>query len=216
MKKKRIVLIFGAILTTLLMISSATAVNINQTQNIKVNTKNKNTENKNEMYVDPSIELTKKDLPKLKLAVERIEKPLYKEFTKEIIKTIEDKGILKSDGVKEILIELGMQNSEVHSGKIIGHAEWSSMCFGFPFIPLFNFWIGPSLFILWNADIFDSEDVIDYTVGVLNKRITVDHEGFGIPFTGFWSHGIYFKGQYPDGFTSRVIGRSSLIVITYR
>ena len=215
MKKKRFVLVFGAIIITLLMISSATAININQIKNIKEKLIQKNTEIEKEIYIDPNIELTNKQLPRLKLAVEKIEKPEYKELTQKIIQTIENKGIVKSGDLKNILVELNMQNTEIYSGKIIGHGEWGCSCFGFPGL-LLHGWIGPGFWVNWNAHYHEPGDIIDFTVGTLNHHITEEHWGGGIPFIGFWRSFYRLDEQgNPRHFSCKIFGWSPLIIIDY-
>ena len=203
-------MLFGAAVVALLMVSSATAINMNKTENNNESLENKNSTNDNEIYVDPNIKLTKAQLPKLKQAYEKIEDPEYKELTLKIIQKLETQEIVKSDDLKDILIELNMQNTEIHTGKIVGSACCYSHMIGFPVIPLFMFWIGPGLFIQWSAD----GDEININIGALSHHITGKHHGFALAFVGFW-HSCWWGSPFPEGEEFSVFGWSPLIVVTY-
>jgi len=223
MKKKRIVLIFGAIILTLLMISTATAVNITQTQNIKeITKKTEDKETKKEMYIDPNIKITKKDLLKLKVIAKTIKDQRYKELTKNIIQTIEKKGTLYSNDIRVILNDLNMLNTEVYSGPINGIAQCASLMVGIPgtIIGLGN-WIGPGLFVAWQAyeqgnHYTKDYDKVDFTFGWQGKHITENHDGFAITFIGIWSNALFPISYYNYYCSSiNILGLSQIIFINY-
>jgi len=218
MNKKNIVIVFGAVIITLLMVSSATAVNLSHIRNIREIRENKVINNEKEVYIDPNIKLTKRYLPKLKMALDKIDKPKYKELTQKIIQTIEKKGIVRSNDLKDILIELNMENTEVYSGKINGYACCLSAAISFPgYLPgIFLFYFGPTVFLFWTAYTSGCEnDEIDFTIGVLGHHITEEHSGFALAFFGY--HFTYIGGTWPTSPASWVdiLGLSPVIFISY-
>jgi len=225
MKKKRIMMLFGVAIIALLMVSSANAININKIKNNNEALENKNSTNDNEIYVDPNIKLTKNLLPKLKQAYEKIEDPGYKELTKRIIQKIETQEIVKENDLKEILIELNMQNTEIYAGKITGSAKWASAAISIPFLilPISQgstvFWLGPAPFLSWNAAMMGppyTNEHIDFTIGIQGKHITEEHSGFALLFLGIWSSSTFIDMvQGSLGMSCFIAGWSPFILITY-
>lgn len=212
--KKSYIMVFGAIIITLLMISSATALNITQFKNLKEKIKNQNSETEKERYIDPNIKLSKKDLPKLILIVKTIKDPKYKELTRKIILNIEKKGILNSNDLREILDELDMKNTEVFSGPIKGDARWCGYLHSFPGF-FFDNWFGLCLWLSWSAAEFLPGDELEYWVGWQNHHITEDHNGCAFSFFGYRERDIRYENGYPKDYRNLINGVASLIIIDY-
>jgi hypothetical protein len=110
---------------------------------------NNEIENKQETYVDPDIRLTRIHLPLLKKVVNNYKNESYNSIINEIIYEIDQKGIVDSQDVKEIIDNLNISSVKIYFLK--------SIHIGQPFIPFIifpgfilsiipGFYIGPSIF----------------------------------------------------------------------
>jgi len=212
MKKNRIVSIFGAVIITLLITSSATALNITTSHKISKHPaseianklpmetindiENKKPENKDKIYVDPDIKITKNRLPRLRKLLKKIDESDNKKIISKIIETIETKGELRADDMKNILIKLDMTDKSVYSGFVNGYACCSSVATGLPFLPGGGgvFWMGPGLWCGWIAmENSCCINEIDFTIG--GDEWNREHVGDAYLFIGIWS----FAGTFQDG-----------------
>ena len=135
---KKFTIPFGAILITLFMISSVTAV-------VTIESKETETqEEKTEAYINPNIHLTRAQLPILRRSVKNIDNTGVKTLVQTIINTIEDKGEVNSEDLKEIQKQLGL-NYSIHSGIILSAGPGA--CYKFPgFVPLSILMTWPAIF----------------------------------------------------------------------
>ena len=110
MKKigKKYWLIFGAVVITLFLLSSATATNLLVAD--KINEK----EQKNDVYVDPNIRLTRKHLPFLKEAIKNVDNHEIKKVIVEIINILENTQIIKANDIEKIITNNDMRTAKVY------------------------------------------------------------------------------------------------------
>jgi len=134
MKRTIINLLVVTALLLLNFVSNANAINLLQNKSTDELLENNYDNIEGDIYVDPNIYLSDTYLPKLKRAFENIEDQQYKESMHKIILTIESKGYVDSNNLKEILIELNMFDTEVYTGMIVGSARYGSIAGGFPFL----------------------------------------------------------------------------------
>ena len=99
MHKKMLIGYFGAIVATVFIVSSSTAINVVQTKYLKESVEIENSEEIEEVYVDPHLHLTKRHLPILKQALVNMENNEYKEVVERIIDQLEIKGTVDSEDV---------------------------------------------------------------------------------------------------------------------
>lgn len=213
--KKKFLAIFGVMAIIILMISNASALNINQNQKIiKSKQIYEQTKNEKQTYIDPNIHLTKIQLPRLKKAEQQIEVSKYKKVTQEIIKKIEVKGYINSNDIKEILTDLDMAKTDVYSGKIDGSSGYHSTASGIPIMILFNTycWIGLGIFVKWSVDYIGSGKYLDFIIS--GQKIETSHDGFALFPIGGW----FFNMRYINNnvvSTIDINAYSPLILITY-
>lgn len=147
--KNRVVKIgsFWAVVISLLMISSATAINVVQS--------NTTTTQKKDVYVEPNICLTKKYLPVLKRSEKQLQDPEYKKIVQQIVSLLEKNGKVTSDDVKNIVDSSNADIKAVYAlGRINGGGTGLAWCFPFfflkefPFLGLFTFPL-PTLIMQW-------------------------------------------------------------------
>jgi hypothetical protein len=181
MKKRKYILIFGAALTTLLLISSATAVNYtnNQTdENITGDdptfgeetatpgtqfgeeTATPGTQlDEEEGYIDPNIELTSTEhLTGLQTILSEIDDPEFKLFTQELINELNNDEKVDAQDIRNIRDSNGIFTDwRYYAGGVDAHAGDSVFAGGFPFIirPFagcaWKSWPGPGLYVRWDC-----------------------------------------------------------------
>ena len=188
MKKKLV--IESIIIVSIFLLAgftSATELNVvNENSQTKLDTNNS-------LYIDPNIRLAKPMLTRLKLAVEKIDNPIDKKLVDRIIQTLENKGVVCSKDIKNILNDINSDYKNVYWFSIIeGNSAGMSWCSSFPmllslFILHGAFWIGPALFLSWDAESYPPNHNI---VDIKGNRISQDHKGFALLPIGFWSAGV--------------------------
>lgn len=171
------------------MLISSTAVSFTQTQ-VNIQKLDKNVDENN--YVDPNIELKKSLIPVLEYTLNNIEDVKFKEFLESIIFAIKTKGVVISEDIKEILLDLDMSSFNVCSGRVKGEAVCSDAsnvrAFGLPFLVgvfLGSHWFGPGLFVNWVAkkEGISSENI---SFDICGRLVNSDHKGLAILFVGSW------------------------------
>lgn len=100
----------GAVIIVLLMVSSATAINVVQSETT--------TTQKKDVYVDPNICLTKTQLSKLQQAVQFIDDPQDKAIVEQIIKTLQENGKVNSNDIKDIVHTLNINDRSFYFGSL--------------------------------------------------------------------------------------------------
>jgi len=173
---------------------------------------------KQTIYVDQNVRLTRKHLERLKQVLKQEIDKKYKDILTKITNFIDIHGEINSEEIKNILIDLGINNTEVFAGKIIGKGCCTCIGSGIPFLldPFGGvWWLGPSFFVCWNAELYYDEDDIDFTFGVLGEHITEPHSGFVPIFIGFWRSMAFFDDVGNPGAGFSILGWSPLILIDY-
>ena len=211
---KKNIIFLGAIVIVFSMVSSTTAMIAQPTKNA-YNVTNENGDN--EIYVQPGVILTKMKLPKLKDAYEKIEDQEFKLVVEKIIEKLEQESIklLTSKDIKNILVDLGLLNYDAYVGLVAGSGAGYCSAGGFPLIPLpFIFkgclWIGPGLFVSWNAEKC-LNNLFDFTVG--GQAINYDHHGLALLNIGYWSSQMVFDANGFPGTGCNILVFSPLILI---
>jgi len=188
-KKGKYVLVIGAVVVVLLMVSSACAVSVVQESKAKNATEN----DSNEIYIDPNIYLTRKHLPLLKRSIRELDDDLIsKELLQHIIDVIEIKGEINSNEIRDIIQYSDVELAGVHGpGFIFGHGPGTA--WGFPFTILriaFRILTAPipSLIMGWEADNSQGGHVPpnsrDINVKLRSKVYDGNHRGFAIGYIG--------------------------------
>jgi len=224
MKKKKFsigkkpILVLGAIAIVLLMVSSASAVNVIQSSKMKKNLRSESCITNDAVYVDPNIRLGKNKISRLEISLDYLKNNEEWDFTEEImliegiIKKIEMKGgfWVNDDDIREII--KGSSIKAVHSGFIAGKGP--GICGCLPglvgsirgrFIPF----VGPRLVATWHGWIDDYEDL---RVRIRGNEYSSEHKGTALLFTGFLMNSLDTGATgYPAEFY--IFGYSPLITI---
>jgi len=215
MKKRIVVLMVAFFLIILGNLNCGIGIT-NSNENEFIVEQNK-TENIDDVNIDPNIRLTKSMLPRLKLAVEKIDNPIDKKLVDRIIQTLENKGVVYSEDIKNILNEINSDYKNVYWFSVVsGGSAGLSWCSSFPMLPsLFilkgAFWIGPALFLSWNADSWPSNNNFIYVKGNL---ISEDHRGFALLPVGAWASTMGFDPSGKPGTGCTISAFSPLIFIS--
>ena len=131
MNKRMLVGCFGAVVVALLMVSSATAINVVQTNKMKESFESESYDDKDDLYVDPNLHLTRNHLPILKRAIRNMEDDQYKEVVQRIIDLVERQGTVDSGDVRQIIDDTDARITRVHfSGFISGTAAIRAFEYG--------------------------------------------------------------------------------------
>ena len=179
-------LIIGAIVCTLLMISSATAINAVDTKHLKESAEIENNQENEEVYIDPHLHLTKKHLPILKRSIQQMKDDQYKEVVQGIIDLLEKKGSVDDEDVRHIIDENDARITRVHSsGFIFGDGTGFAGTFPFTiikqFLPLI--WL-PTLVVFWMVEDYEYQ----YYAQIQINFVTYDEHshtgGIGVGFVG--------------------------------
>jgi hypothetical protein len=106
------------------------------------------------VYIDPSIHLTKAQLPILTIALRSINNPFYTSILQQIQQTLQRKGCLDAIDLKEITTSLGITNLSFYCGYMGARGETGfAMVWPFTVIALlmikFHFYIGPIVVGSW-------------------------------------------------------------------
>ncbi len=212
--RKKYGLIFGAVIVTVLLISSTTAINVVQL----------NVKESNDVYVDPNIHLTRKHLPLLIRTERQIEDLDYKKIVQEIIDVIKNNMKADSYDIQEIIEDYDLDVSEVYAPALI--TTGGSDCAGFAFtIPgglllmavtsLLSFGglyfqIGIGGIMSWEASKENSPHY-GIHIEINGNSYTTSHEGFSIGFFGTISGHVQ---QHPwDDDYFEMIGLALLVFI---
>ena len=208
-KKGKYVLVIGAVVVALLMISSACAVNVVQSNNVKSSLESESSD----VYVDPNIHLSTKHLNLLKKALKQSEDPMDKQLLQSIIDHIEEKGIVKSNDISKIVNELDTGLIGIHCGFISGHGYNDGESF------LFRGPIQVLLFIIEQSILLSSWQFVgiiaywssggENPVRVNLRQYDIPHQGFIIGFLGM----SYCGGSPWDGIWYRILGFGTLILV---
>ncbi len=184
-------LLFGVILITLLMLSTATAVQIKGTKS------NGDQEKNNDIYLG-DIYISKKNLPIFEKAVYQIKDETNRNIVLKTIEKLKTQGEVDTEGMSEILDELKVNDRSIYSGFI--HAKGGSPnCWAFPF-----YWAG--VVMSWSYSDHPSNDPVCKINGRTVK--SGPNSGIGIGGIGGWMNG-YWNGQV-DGSCS---GLFALIIV---
>jgi len=179
MKKGRMTFGFGAI--TLLILLSMNSMCATATKQDQIT-----------IYVDSELVLTRKNLPLLEKYISKIKDNDVRIFVSEVIKLIEEKGIVNSEDAHRIITENTLSIRGIYFSKIISTDEDDAWCpgymDGFPclhMIRLFSF--GGCL--RWNADPgYWGYEVLPVDIGISGllgyKEITYSHNGYSLGFFG--------------------------------
>jgi hypothetical protein len=238
MKRRKYILIFGAALTTLLLISSATAVNFSNDGTTEEETPpgnwgveegqlpgNDEAEEEppdNDAYVDPNIELTTTlHLSQLEILVNKIDDAEFKIFTQELINELKKDGVVTAQDVREILGRHEfLASSSVYRGPISGTAGNKAKAFGFPLrfhilyvlisTQVWYSWPGPGLGVWWSC----TEGYKDIHITVGGDEITGYHKGMAFFQFGLWEYtGKASSTWYLSEWYFSINARSPLILI---
>lgn len=219
MRKK----IFGCIsvcIVILLIIPHTTAITLINQNKIEKITFNKYSEAIENNYVDPNIYLTKSMLPFLEKALEQIDDSEHKSIIKSIIVIIREKEFANSKDIKNILMNLGIQNKKVESGYFKGYAQVGSKGYTVSCRPTLwrlngEYWIGPGFYVEWFIKLTGSSKLEFINFDILGTHVTKDNEGFILYFIGLWGKH-YGYGDSENAINSfRVLLWSPCIVWNY-
>jgi len=221
MNQKKYEIVFGAVAIALLMVSSATAVIVPQTQQTQIKTVpavDQGSTVQNDVYVDPKIYLTGDDLPGLREMLGETDDQETRELVEQTISVIESKGFVNSNDIKGFL-KPGSGVIGVYSGWISGvSGGWAKIPLGLKFIWPFGEYI--TIFyacflphtVKWNATREGDADV-DIKIGD-DVHLTTLHKGIA---TWFYPGDVFQCIRYEAGKSVGVFqidGESKFIVIT--
>jgi len=198
----------GAVIITLLMISSVTATNVVQS--------NTSTTQKKDVYVDPKICITKGQLSRLQKTVQYINDPQDKAIVQQIIQTLQIKGKVTSNDIKDIAEKLHARRL-FYTGFMHAYGGDGSV-FGFP-VHLLRFLIistinfgygsfGSMLIGVWNV-----QGGTSVAPGcTINGRIIFDNQpNKGIALLGF---GVWGQSIWDQRLIGSISGIFALIIVS--
>lgn len=204
--KNRVIRIgsLGTVIISLLMISSATAINVLQSDTA--------TSMKKNVFIDPNIFLTKDQVSKLQQAVQFIDDSKDKAIVQQIIQTLQVKGKVDSDEIKDIVCKLNIYDRSFYAGFVAAHGGAGSVG-GFPphFLRLLIF----SGVVTFGTIIIGSWDVIGGTLNApsctINGCVIFNNQpNKGLALLGFGTWGIGYWGGIDCSFS----GLFTLIIVS--
>lgn len=194
MQKKKYWLVFGAVVISLLMISSATAINVIETRRPVSSNK--------QVYIDPNICLTRGQVSKLQQAIPYISDRQDKAIVQEIIQRIQIKGKVDSQDISNIVYKLNIYDRSFYTG-FVSASGGAGLVGGFPihFIRALIFFIfamggsfGTILVGSWNV-IGGTHNVPNCEINGRTIFYSQPNKGLALLGFGIWGYG-YWGG--PD------------------
>ena len=205
-KKNNLIIMIGSIMIILLMISSATAVNV-----VNENSKEK-LETKDSIYVDPKIKLTYSHLKLLEKSFNRVEDKKDKEFLAQIINTIKQKGEVRSDKIKILAEENNIDAEAIYSGFIISKDSDGliSRCFPGALINNLFFYIGPVAWLFWKCGDWTDKYTINVKINGIHHYKN-PHEGKMFGYIGYVKNSWYMNPTIDNAIN--LFGYGAIIII---
>ena len=201
MNRKKYGIVFEAVAIVLLMVSSATAVTMSQSNE---STKSGTTVGSYESRVDPNIYLTKEKVPILIEELQYIDNPEVSALVKEIINTINEKGYVNSNDIKSIENKLGT-HLIVGTGFVSAGGSGRAVSVFPGFFLSQIFYAGPSVFVSWEGlSGFNTPT----STRINFRTIDGDQWGCAIGFAGYVGNGIFCGVPYYG-----LMGVGALIIV---
>jgi hypothetical protein len=205
--KNRIIKIgsFGAIIISLLMISRSTAINVSQSDTA--------TSMKKNVYIDPTICLTKGQVSKLQQAVQFIDDSKDKAIVQQIIQTLKVKGKVDGNEIKDIVCKLNIYDRSFYTGFLNVYGSGCRyLCF--PIFPLR--WIFGGGFIYFGTMIIASWETSQFQhyqlpgCNINGRPIFTNQANKGIVLFGYGGGGNLIGNNNPGYFG----GLFALIIVS--